>query len=527
MYLPKSPNNIQKFLYLDSGRRDLYSLSALSTILLTVGMILFIKSNPAFVPYLIFSILTIIYLLLTYAVGIFGDDFNFDRHVGLITRYHVPSANEEIDILLPVCNEPIELIRNTWVYVSKLVEAHEGKIKVYVLDDGHSKDVEKLAEIFQFNYIDRGTNELKKAGNLRHSFTKTTAPFFIIFDADFCPRTDFIINVMPYMYVDNSVGIVQSPQFFEVTNELTRVQKGSASVQELFYRLIQVSRDTFDGAICVGSNACYRRSALEQFGGTSAIGFSEDVRTGFRLAAVGGKVKYIPINLAMGTCPENWKSFFTQYYRWSMGSLDLMLSKEFWAKGMSVMQKICYLSGMFYYLTTGLSVIFATIPSIYLLIFHPEYIYWFNLLFSIPSLFLSTVYMKYWQKLPYDLDVLRVRQVSFYAHIYALKDIIMQTAEAWIPTGGTNNSKRYQDFMKFYAFITILTPIITLSMVIYRITQGYNYINFTILVAITIFNAYIQLPVLLDLYMGECRNAESYSKFAKRIWGKINNFKIF
>jgi hypothetical protein len=229
----------------------------------------------------------------------------------------------------------------------------------------------------------------------------------------------------------------------------------------------------------------------------------------------------------MGTCPENWKSFFTQYYRWSMGSLDLLLSKEFWAKGMTAMQKVCYLSGMFYYLTTGLSVIFASTPSIYLLIFHPNYIYWYNLVWSLPSLFLITLYMKYWSKLPYTVDVLRVRQVSFYAHIYAFKDLIMQTLEEWQVTGAKNNSKRYQEFVKFYTYLSIFVPALTIGLVIYRINQGYNYINFTILVAITIFNAYIQIPVLLDLHIGETRDAESYRKIARSIMRKIISFKIF
>lgn len=499
MYLPKRTTDKQKDLYVDSGRLKLYLISATSTAILVAGMFLFVKTNPFFVPYTVFSIATIIYLTFTYVIGIFGKDFDYEKHKRITLAWTDVSANEEIDILLPICGEPIEIILNTWKHVAKLALAHEGKIKVWVLDDKKDIKIAALAEKFQFNYIARPTNELKKAGNLRYAFSRTKAPYFIIFDADFAPRQDFIQNTMPYFYEDKKVGIVQTPQFFEIVPELTKVQRGAASVQELFYRLIQVSRDSFDGAICVGSNAVYSRSHLDKFGGTAPIGYSEDVRTGVRLTMTGEKVRYIPLNLAMGTCPETWKSFFTQYYRWSMGSLDLMLSREFWTNKLSFMQYICYLSGMMYYLTTGLSVIFASVPSIYLLLYKPEYIFWFNLIFALPSVILSVFYMKIWQKLPYDLDVLRVRQVSFYAHIYALKDILCNTLEEWKPTGANTSSKRYDSFCVFYTFMTLAVPIVTIGLIMTRIEQGYDWHNFALLFALTIFNAYIAIPVIDDL----------------------------
>lgn len=361
-----------------------------------------------------------------------------------------------------------------------------------------------MAIAFDFNYIDRPVKDLKKAGNLRYAFSKTKAPYFLVLDADFCPRVDMILNLMPYFYEDKTVGISQSPQFFSLRKDLkpqpTKVQKAAGAIQELFYRLIQVNRDSFKGAICVGSCAIYSRKHLEQFGGTAAIGYSEDVRTSYRLSAFGeGIVKYIPINLAAGVCPENYKQAFTQFYRWSMGSLDLMMSVEFWKSGLTKMQRICYLSGMAYYLTTGLSVVLYFVPSIYLLIYKPNFIHWYNLIFSLPSLALSTIYMKIWNKQPYTLDVLRVRQVSFFAHLYAFKDILLESAEPWQPTGTNIKSSRYDSFVVFYTFITIAVPTVIIGLVSLRIMQGYNPLNFALLIAITLFNYIISMPIIDDL----------------------------
>lgn len=499
MYLPSAPSNEQKTLFVDSGKNKFYLWSSLSTLSLLIGAFLFVSNYSFIIPYTLFCIINLTYLFCAYIVGFASREFNYKKHDALIAKHLDKSTNQEIAIWLPVCGEPLELMRNTWKYVIKLIQAHEGKINVYVLDDGHSKEVENMAKELNFNYVDRGTNELKKAGNLRNIFSKTTEPYFIILDTDFAPRSDFIINLMPYFYEDGRIGISQSPQFFEVTNNMTKVQKAASAVQELFYRLIQVNRDSFHGAICIGSNAIYSRKHLERYGGTADIGYSEDVRTSYRLSKDGGVVKYIPINLAMGTCPENWKSFFTQYYRWSMGSLDLMLSKEFWQKGLSIMQRICYLTGMGYYLSTGLSVIFISLPSIYLLIFHPEYMFWYNLIFSIPSLIMSILFMKHWSILPYTIDVLRVRQISAYAHLFAFKDLLMKTTEAWIVTGAKNNSKKYDTFVVFFTTMTLAIPIIIISLVSVRIFEGYNPINFALLLLITAFNAYINIPIIDDL----------------------------
>lgn len=499
MYLPTAPRNEQKYLFIDSGKNKLYAASLLSTLTLLIGMALFVKNNVWLLPYTAFCTITMIYLFFNYIVGFLSRDFNLKEHEFLVAKWLDRSITEEIDIYLPVCGESLDILNNTWSYVKALKEAHEGKIKIHVLDDSRDIKVASLADRFQFNYIIRPNNELKKAGNLRWAFARTTAPYFLILDADFCPRTDIIINLMPYFYEDPKIGISQSPQFFEVTIDQTLIQKGAGAVQELFYRLIQVNRDSFNGAICVGSNAIYSRRHLEPYGGTAAIGYSEDVRTGYRLSKDGGLVKYIPINLASGTCPETWKQYFTQLYRWSMGSLDLMLAKEFWQKGITKMQRVCYLTGMLYYTVTGLSVVFAYFPSIYLLLYKPDFIHWYNLLFSIPSLLLTVFFMKYWQKLPYDISALRVRHIASYAHLFALKDLIFNSMEEWTPTGTNNSSRRFESFKIFYMIHSTLVPLTVFFLIIARCLEGRPPQNFALLGVLTIFNLYIAIPVIRNL----------------------------
>ena len=65
-------------------------------------------------------------------------------------------------------------------------------------------------------------------------------------------------------------------------------------------------------AICVGSNAIYRRSALAPVGGIVPVEFSEDICTGIYVITHGWTIKNIPLNLACGICPDTPRAFFSQ-----------------------------------------------------------------------------------------------------------------------------------------------------------------------------------------------------------------------
>lgn len=135
---------------------------------------------------------------------------------------------------------------------------------------------------------------------------------------DFCPRPDFLHEVMPIHLARPQTAIVQTPQFFRTTTDQSWVEQGAGAVQELFYRVVQINRNRWGASICVGSNAVYRREALVEVGGTAEIGFSEDVHTGFYALTRGWKVRYLPLCLACGICPDTPRAFFSQQMRWCM-----------------------------------------------------------------------------------------------------------------------------------------------------------------------------------------------------------------
>lgn len=281
LVLPTSPTDKEKYSYLHTNRVPLYIFGILSFLSLGAGMWLFTLCATPFYWYGVFVGFLNIYLLISYWVGVVGKDWDYDAHKQRVERFPITQETAPtVDIYLPVCAEELEILDNTWRHVT-LLDWPQDKIQVHVLDDGGKDAVRSLAESYGFNYIVRGDRpRLKKAGNLRWAFARTTGDYFAIFDADFCPRPDFVKELVVEHLDDDKIAIVQSPQFFRVTDDQTWVEQGAGATQELFYRVVQVNRDRWGASICVGSNALYRRAALEEVGGTAEIGFSEDVHTG-------------------------------------------------------------------------------------------------------------------------------------------------------------------------------------------------------------------------------------------------------
>ncbi len=460
---------------------------------------MFVTAHPALWAYGIVIAVIFLYLCLTYAVGLGGRSFDLKLHERLIAAWMDRSTDATVDIFLPICGEPNKVIWNTWEHVAALRNAHGQHVRVHVLDDRPTEAHRKNALAHGFEYITRDSNELKKAGNLRNAFRRTYSEFIVIFDADFCPRKDFLIETLPYMFEDPKCAIVQTPQFFESRSENNWIMNAAGAVQELFYRLIQVNRDSFGGAVCVGTNAVYRRSALAPFGGTAPMPYSEDVHTGFQCLISGWKIKYLPVILAEGICPDNLQAYFTQQYRWAMGSISLFFSKKFWSSKISIMQRACYLTGMLFYISTGIGIILAPIPTVVMLVFFPEEIHWFNLLFAVPSLLYGTVLMWVWMKTRFTLDVIRIRQVSYFAHLFALIDHLTGRVEEWKPTGGSVSSNRFQIFKPVAKIFWAASLLLIAGLTIWRISQGLDPRDFILVTWFNTFWAVILIPLIMEL----------------------------
>lgn len=495
--LPAAPTDEEKYCYAEQNHLLFFPIAVFATLCLICGLLVFSVSHPYFYIFLPYSLLIAFYLTLSHLLGCSSPCFDLSHHNEIFTTF-MPAKQPSVDVYLPNCGEDIRLLENTFNHVKQL---NWDNLQVHVLDDKGRYEVEALSDRFSFHYICRpNRGELKKAGNLRYAFARTSGEFIIIFDADFAPRPDFINELIPYFYADPQTAIVQSPQYFEIKENQSNVQKGAAYVQEVFYRLIQVSRNHWGASVCVGTNAIYRRIALEPFGGTAPIAHSEDMHTGFAVVVNGWKVSYVPINLAKGLCPDRLPSFFIQQYRWCLGSTSLFFSRRFWTDPLPFMVRLCYLSGMLYYISSALAIIMAPLPTILMVWFYPQNVLWQNWLFIFPSLVFAAVYTPLWTRAPFGLYAFRAHLVAYHAHIFALLDRLSGRSAAWVPTNSDTVKEavpHYTSFKKLLVYWTTLNSTVLIAGAFYHM-RGLADVNYYPVIFFALFNCFLSLQILID-----------------------------
>jgi cellulose synthase/poly-beta-1,6-N-acetylglucosamine synthase-like glycosyltransferase len=470
--LPTAPSDAEKMSYADRNLALIIrtSLASFGSLLISQTRFVFLNRTLTlfFLPFLTF---TVAYYVISLCVNVMSRGFNLAAHRQLVASWH-PASYPSLDIFLPICGEPVAVLQNTWVHVFELVQTYPGASTVYVLDDGTDEHVGVMAEKFGFSWIaraDRGW--MKKAGNLRNGFSCSSGEFILILDADFAPRADLPAEMLPYFDADHSLGIVQSPQYFRTRGRMSWMERGAGAVQELFYRLVQVSRGQHDGAICVGSCAIYRREALATNGGTTLIEHSEDVHTGFDLRRAGWGLRYIPVPLAAGLCPSDPDSFLSQQYRWCAGSMSLFGSRKFWAARMPWRTRCCYLSGFCYYVHTALFTFAAPAIPLVMLIFIPHQVRLINYIFIIPSMIYNLAVFPAWHRCRFGPEAFMAKLLYGWAHLFSLWDICRRKRMGWQATG---SGKRKAGTRRIWVGVTVWnggTGLAWVMLAIWRMTH--------------------------------------------------------
>jgi cellulose synthase (UDP-forming) len=493
--LPVPPTDWEKESYSDRNISLILRASLFSFGALLISQSRFLLTAPALLVFAPLLAFTVIYYIISFCVNIGTRGFDIDAHKALVQAWR-PDSYPSLDVFLPICGEPIEILHNTWRYVAELIRHYPGTAAAHVLDDGASDQAARVAKDFGFEYLVRPNRGwFKKAGNLRHAFEHSNGEFVLILDADFTPRSDLPLEMMPYFEGDPSLGIVQSPQYFRTHARQSWTERGAGAVQELFYRMVQVSRDRHKGAICVGSCAIYRRKALASNGGTTLIEHSEDVHTGFDLRSAGWNLKYLPIPLATGLCPADPDSFLTQQYRWCAGSMSLLASRKFWAAKMHWRTRFCYLSGFCYYVHTALfTFVVPTIP-LTMLIFMPEHVKLINYVSIAPSIIYNTVVFPAWHRCKFGLTGFMAKFLYGWAHLFCLFDIVRGKEMGWQTTGSGKRKAGTQRVWLAMALWNIPTCFVWVLLALWRMLH-YGFGNFVIILLTGLFASMVTAMAL-------------------------------
>lgn len=234
----------------------------------------------------------------------------------------------------------------------------------YLLDDTRDPRMRALAEEMGAVHLELLDVPGAKAGKINAALALTSEEFILVLDPDHVPFPSMLDRVLGY-FEDPAVGFVQVAQAYGNARE-SFVARAAAEQTYAFYGPIMQGMNGTGTAVAIGANCTFRRAALASIGG-HGIGLAEDLVTSIRLHAAGWTSVYVPEVLSRGLVPADMDSYLKQQLKWARGVYE-MLFREYprLFRRLTAYQKISYFMIGSYYLVGVTSLIFLSVPLIYL-----------------------------------------------------------------------------------------------------------------------------------------------------------------
>ncbi len=302
------------------------------------------------------------------------------------------SAKDEdlptVDVFIPTYNEEAYLLANTMA-ACRAMDYPADKFTVWLLDDGSTvqkrnadkvsdaiaaeerhRELQALCAALDVRYLTRARNEHAKAGNLNNGMANSNGDLIAVFDADHAPARDFLKETVGFYAENKRLFLVQTPHFFLNPDPLERnlrTFERMPSENEMFYGIIQRGLDKWNAAFFCGSAALLNRTALNETGGFSGISITEDCETAVELHSRGWDSIYVDKPLIAGLQPATFASFIGQRSRWAQGMMQILRFRmPLLKRGLSLPQRLCYMSSTLFWLFPFPRAIFLVAPLFYL-----------------------------------------------------------------------------------------------------------------------------------------------------------------
>ncbi|BDZ42508.1 hypothetical protein GCM10025865_18070 [Paraoerskovia sediminicola] len=348
-------------------------------------------------------------------------------------RMYLEDKPVDVDVFITTYGEELDTIYET---VRAALDI-KGEHRTWVLDDGRSDEVRDLAAQLGARYVRRLSSNGAKAGNVNHALSLAKGDYYVILDADFVAKPDFLLETVPF-FVDQNVAFVQTPQTYG--NLHTVISRGAGYMQSVFYRFVQRGRNRFNAAFCVGTNVIFRRAAIDDIGGMHTDSKSEDVWTSVELHEAGWRSVYIPKTLAVGNTPDTIEAYSKQQLRWATGGFEILLRHNPLSprRRLTMDQRLQYMVTATNYL--------AGICPLLLILVPPLQIYfdllpvavtttWQEWLFFYAGFYVMQIAVALFTMGSFRWEVLLLAAVSFPIYTRALWNVLTGQEQAWHVTG--------------------------------------------------------------------------------------------
>lgn len=243
-----------------------------------------------------------------------------------------------VDVLLPCCGEPVDVIMDT-VRAACALDYPITRFRVLVLDDGGSIHLQQAvihlrSQWPQLSYHSRGRQPgqvFAKSGNLNFALTtlqqRAEPEFCAVLDADSIPTPDFLRATLPHLLKNPGSALVSTRQHFSNLPEGDPLSQSRIH----FYTCQNADLDILGRAIDAGSGAVFRRKAIMDVGLYPTFSFSEDWQLSQILHGMGYRTMQVQEALQFGLVPTSLSGHIAQRKRWNIGhaqQIPVLLSRE-------------------------------------------------------------------------------------------------------------------------------------------------------------------------------------------------------
>ena len=238
---------------------------------------------------------------------------------------------------LPVVTIQLPLYNEMYV-VDRLVDAvcqidyPRELLEIQVLDDS-TDETRQIAELavrrhaaqgVDIKYLHREDRTGYKAGALEEGLKVARGQFVAIFDADFIPKPDFLMQSV-HFFSNPKVALVQA-RWGHINEDYSLLTKIQSVLLDAHFVLEHGSRNraglffNFNGTAGI-----WRKTAIADGGGWQHDTLTEDLDLSYRTQLRGWQFVFIQDHVAPAELPVEMNAFKSQQHRWAKGSIQTFL----------------------------------------------------------------------------------------------------------------------------------------------------------------------------------------------------------
>lgn len=238
-----------------------------------------------------------------------------------------PEEIPYVTIQLPVYNE-LYVMERLLENISKM-EYPKDKLEIQVLDDSTDESFETTAAHIKtlqqtgldIKQVHREDRKNFKAGALKEGLEIAKGEFIAIFDADFLPKKDWLLQTIPY-FKDTEIGVVQT-RWAHINRDYSTLTKIQAFALDAHFSLEQVGRNSKGHFINFnGTAGVWRKQCIIDAGNWEGDTLTEDLDLSYRAQLKNWKFKYLEDVETPAELPVVMSAARTQQFRWNKGGAE-------------------------------------------------------------------------------------------------------------------------------------------------------------------------------------------------------------